>query len=106
VGAQAPVRAFRAHRPPTSAVRDVGATLFQLIRRLADARLGAPGIAEALFATALGLVAAIPAVIFYNRVSGDIGAYGKRLNAFIGVFEVELSRQLSRKEDRNGLRVA
>lgn len=66
----------------------------------------APGIAEALFATALGLVAAIPAVIFYNRISGDIGAYGKRLNSFIGVFEVELSRQLSRKGDRNGLRAA
>jgi len=66
----------------------------------------APGIAEALFATALGLVAAIPAVIFYNRISGDIGAYGKRVNAFIGVFEVELSRQLSRKGERNGLRAA
>lgn len=66
----------------------------------------APGIAEALFATALGLVAAIPAVIFYNRISGDIGAYGKRLTSFIGVFEVELSRQLSRKGDRNGLRAA
>jgi biopolymer transport protein TolQ len=66
----------------------------------------APGIAEALFATALGLVAAIPAVIFYNRISGDIGAYAKRLTAFIGVFEVELSRQLSKKGDRNGLRAA
>lgn len=66
----------------------------------------APGIAEALFATALGLVAAIPAVIFYNRISGDIGAYGKRLTAFIGVFEVELSRQLSKRGDRNGLRAA
>jgi biopolymer transport protein TolQ len=66
----------------------------------------APGIAEALFATALGLVAAIPAVIFYNRISGDIGSYGKRLTAFIGVFEVELSRQLSKKGDRNGLRAA
>ena len=66
----------------------------------------APGIAEALFATALGLVAAIPAVIFYNRISGDIGAYGKRLNAFIGVFEVELSRQLAKRGERNGLRVA
>jgi biopolymer transport protein TolQ len=66
----------------------------------------APGIAEALFATALGLVAAIPAVIFYNRISGDISAYGKRLTSFIGVFEVELSRQLSRKGDRNGLRAA
>jgi biopolymer transport protein TolQ len=37
----------------------------------------------------------MPAVTFYNRISGDIGAYGKRLTAFIGVFEVELSRQLS-----------
>ncbi|SFK00108.1 MotA/TolQ/ExbB proton channel family protein [Methylocapsa palsarum] len=66
----------------------------------------APGIAEALFATALGLVAAIPAVVFYNRIGNDIGRYGKRLNAFIGVFEIELSRQLSRKGERNGLRVA
>jgi biopolymer transport protein TolQ len=66
----------------------------------------APGIAEALFATALGLVAAIPAVIFYNRIGDDIGHYGKRLNAFIGVFEIELSRQLSKKGDRNGLRAA
>jgi len=55
----------------------------------------APGIAESLFATALGLVAAIPAVIFYNRISGHIGLYGKRLTTFIGVYEVELSRQLS-----------
>jgi biopolymer transport protein TolQ len=66
----------------------------------------APGIAEALFATALGLVAAIPAVIFYNRITTDIGRYGKKLHAFIGVFEVELSRQLSKKGDRNGLRAA
>ncbi len=66
----------------------------------------APGIAEALFATALGLVAAIPAVVFYNRIGDDIARYGKRLNAFIGVFEIELSRQLSRKGDRNGLRAA
>lgn len=66
----------------------------------------APGIAEALFATALGLVAAIPAVIFYNRIGTDIGRYGKRLNAFIGVFEIELSRQLSKKGERNGLRAA
>jgi biopolymer transport protein TolQ len=66
----------------------------------------APGIAEALFATALGLVAAIPAVIFYNRLGSDIGAYGKKLTAFIGVFEIELSRQLARKGERNGLRVA
>jgi len=66
----------------------------------------APGIAEALFATALGLFAAIPAVVFYNRIGAEIGNYGKRLNSFIGVFEVELSRQLSKKGDRNGLRAA
>ncbi len=66
----------------------------------------APGIAEALFATALGLVAAIPAVVFYNRIGTDIGSYGKRLTAFIGVFEIELSRQLSKKGERSGLRVA
>jgi biopolymer transport protein TolQ len=66
----------------------------------------APGIAEALFATALGLVAAIPAVVFYNRIGAEIGRYGKRLTAFIGVFEIELSRQLSKKGERNGLRVA
>jgi biopolymer transport protein TolQ len=58
----------------------------------------APGIAESLFATALGLVAAIPAVIFYNRIAGNIGQYGKHLSTFIGVYEVELSRQLSRGE--------
>jgi biopolymer transport protein TolQ len=66
----------------------------------------APGIAEALFATALGLVAAIPAVVFYNRISADIGRYGKKLTTFIGVFEIELSRQLSNRGERNGLRVA
>jgi biopolymer transport protein TolQ len=66
----------------------------------------APGIAEALFATALGLVAAIPAVIFYNRIGTDITAYAKKVASFIGVFEIELSRQLSKKGERNGLRVA
>ncbi len=59
----------------------------------------APGIAEALFATALGLVAAIPSVIFYNRINGAIGRYTKKLTAFTGVFEVELSRHLSRGEN-------
>jgi biopolymer transport protein TolQ len=66
----------------------------------------APGIAEALFATALGLVAAIPAVIFYNRIGTDITNYGKKIASFIGVFEIELSRQLSKKGERSGLRVA
>ncbi len=57
----------------------------------------APGIAEALFATALGLVAAIPAVLAYNKLSGDIGRYGNRLEAFAGEFGAILSRQLEEK---------
>ena len=58
----------------------------------------APGIAEALFATALGLVAAIPAVLAYNKLSGDIGRYGNRLEAklqrFADGFHATLSREL------------
>ena len=54
----------------------------------------APGIAEALFATALGLVAAIPAVIGYNKISGDLNRYAGRLEAFAGEFTAILSRQL------------
>jgi len=54
----------------------------------------APGIAEALFATALGLVAAIPAVVAYNKLSSDIGRYGNRLEGFAGEFSAILSRQL------------
>src|SRR5438270_13673482 len=54
----------------------------------------APGIAEALFATALGLVAAIPAVIAYNKISNDLGRYANRLEAFAGQFSAILSRQL------------
>ena len=57
----------------------------------------APGIAEALFATALGLVAAIPAVLAYNKLSGDISRYGHRLEAFSGEFGAILSRQLEEK---------
>lgn len=54
----------------------------------------APGIAEALFATALGLVAAIPAVIAYNKLSNDMGRYAQRLENFAGEFGSILSRQL------------
>ncbi len=57
----------------------------------------APGIAEALFATALGLVAAIPAVIAYNKISGDLDRYSKRLENFAGEFGAILSRQLEEK---------
>jgi biopolymer transport protein TolQ len=58
----------------------------------------APGIAEALFATALGLVAAIPAVIAYNKLSTDINRYAGRLEAFAGEFGAILSRQSEDEE--------
>ena len=57
----------------------------------------APGISEALFATALGLVAAIPAVIAYNKLSSDLTRYAGRLEAFAGEFGAILSRQLEEK---------
>jgi biopolymer transport protein TolQ len=54
----------------------------------------APGIAEALFATAIGLVAAIPAVIAYNKISSDLGRYANRLDNFASEFSGIISRQL------------
>jgi len=57
----------------------------------------APGIAEALFATALGLVAAIPAVIAYNKLSTELARYAGRLDAFADEFSAILSRQLDEK---------
>lgn len=54
----------------------------------------APGIAEALFATAIGLFAAIPAVIAYNRFSHGINRVEARLNRFADGFHATLSRQL------------
>jgi biopolymer transport protein TolQ len=54
----------------------------------------APGIAEALFATAIGLFAAIPAVIGYNRILHNVGRLEARLNAFAEEFQGLLSRQL------------
>ena len=54
----------------------------------------APGIAEALFATALGLLAAIPAVIAYNKLSGDANKFIGRLESFADEFSTILSRQL------------
>jgi len=57
----------------------------------------APGIAEALFATALGLVAAIPAVIAYNKLSTDFTRYVGRLEAFASEFSAILSRQLDER---------
>jgi biopolymer transport protein ExbB/TolQ len=54
----------------------------------------APGIAEALLATAIGLAAAIPAVVLYNRFSRAIGRFADRLRSFESEFSIALSRQL------------
>ncbi len=57
----------------------------------------APGIAEALFATALGLLAAIPAVVAYNRFASQVGRYGSRLEGFADEFAAILSRQVDER---------
>ncbi len=54
----------------------------------------APGIAEALFATALGLFAAIPALIAYNKFQGDVAKKQARLEGFADEFSAILSRQI------------
>ena len=56
----------------------------------------APGIAEALFATALGLFAAIPAVIAYNRFGHRLNRIEARLGRFADGFHTTLSRELDR----------
>lgn len=57
----------------------------------------APGIAEALFATAMGLVAAIPASIAYNHLSSSVNRIAARLEGFAEEFSAILSRQLDEK---------
>ncbi len=64
----------------------------------ADFSVVAPGVAEALFATALGLVAAIPAVIFYNLFTSELDRYAGRLEGY----SEELSAILSRKLTKGG----
>ncbi|MFO1069233.1 MAG: MotA/TolQ/ExbB proton channel family protein [Geminicoccaceae bacterium] len=53
----------------------------------------APGIAEALFATAIGLAAAIPAAIAYNRLGAELTQLGRRLGATVGIIGARLARQ-------------
>jgi biopolymer transport protein TolQ len=53
----------------------------------------APGIAEALFATALGLIAAIPAVIAYNKISSVLDNYSVRLETFAHEFVSRVTRK-------------
>jgi len=57
----------------------------------------APGIAEALLATALGLLAAIPAVVAYNKFSNDVAKTTARLEGFADEFSAILSRQIDEK---------
>jgi len=57
----------------------------------------APGIAEALFATAIGLVAAIPATIFYNKFAADVNKQTQRLEGFADEFSAILSRQIDER---------
>ena len=71
-------------------------TAFEGIAMSQDTSLAvvAPGIAEALLATALGLLAAIPAVVFYNKLSGDAERVTGNWEAFSDEFSTLLSRQL------------
>jgi len=57
----------------------------------------APGIAEALFATALGLFVAIPAVVAYNKITSDLSKYFISLESFIDEFTTIFFRQLEDK---------
>ena len=74
-------------------------TSFQAIANSENTSLAvvAPGIAEALFATALGLLAAIPAVIAYNKLSNDVNKIITRLEGFADEFSAILSRQLDER---------
>jgi biopolymer transport protein TolQ len=74
-------------------------TSFQAIAVTKDTNLAvvAPGIAEALFATALGLIAAIPAVVGYNRYSAAVNSFSVRLQGFADEFSAILSRQLDER---------
>jgi biopolymer transport protein TolQ len=57
----------------------------------------APGIAEALFATAMGLIAAIPATIFYNKFTNEVNRQTQRMEGFADEFSAILSRQVDEK---------
>ncbi len=57
----------------------------------------APAIAEALFATAIGLVAAIPAYIAYNKFSTDAGKFGGRLEGFADDLSTAIQRRLAER---------
>jgi biopolymer transport protein TolQ len=74
-------------------------TSFQSIAASKNTSLAivAPGIAEALFATAIGLVAAIPATIFYNKFVSEVNKQAARLEGFADEFAAILSRQIDER---------
>jgi biopolymer transport protein TolQ len=74
-------------------------TSFQAIAGSKSTNLAvvAPGIAEALLATAIGLLAAIPAVIAYNKLTADAGKLSSRMEGFADEFSAILSRQIDEK---------
>ncbi len=74
-------------------------TSFQSIAASKNTSLAvvAPGIAEALFATAIGLVAAIPATIFYNKFASEVNKQAQRLEGFADEFAAILSRQIDER---------
>jgi biopolymer transport protein TolQ len=74
-------------------------TSFQSIAQAQNTSLAvvAPGIAEALFATAIGLIAAIPATIFYNKFAAQVNREAQRLEGFADEFTAILSRQIDER---------
>ncbi|MAW86168.1 MAG: protein TolQ [Phyllobacteriaceae bacterium] len=74
-------------------------TSFQAIAGSKSTNLAvvAPGIAEALLATAMGLLAAIPAVVAYNKLTSDAGKLGTRMEGFADEFSAILSRQIDER---------
>jgi biopolymer transport protein TolQ len=74
-------------------------TSFQSIAASKNTSLAvvAPGIAEALFATAIGLIAAIPATIFYNKLISEVNRQSQRLEGFADEFAAILSRQIDER---------
>lgn len=74
-------------------------TSFQAIAASKNTSLAvvAPGIAEALMATALGLLAAIPAVMFYNKFSAQVSRLATRMEGFSDEFAAILSRQIDER---------
>ncbi|MDR0367067.1 MAG: MotA/TolQ/ExbB proton channel family protein [Rickettsiales bacterium] len=69
---------------------------FGAIGRTGNSSIGvlAPGVADALATTALGLIVAIPAVIGYNKIWGELGRYALKLESFTGEFTAIASRQI------------